>query len=334
MTFDAPGGPEVLHLAETEAPKPGPEEVLIAVEAAGVSHADVMQREGKYPPPPGASPILGLEVAGTIAAVGDRVAHWKIGARVCALTNGGGYAEYVAVPAGQVLPIPLGWNAIEAATLPENAFTVYDNLFTRARLRSGEVALVHGGTSGIGTTAIMFATAFGATVIATAGTPEKCAACIRLGAAHAVDYRTGDFVADVQRIMQGRGVNVVIDIVGGDYIARDLECLALDGRIVCIATQRGSKVELDLRRLFATRGTIMASHLRPRTAEEKAAIARELERHIWPLLSTREKIVPVVDSVYPFERAADAHARMESSAHVGKIVLVWPPSGRGFGSWT
>ena len=321
ITFDEPGGPGVLRVAEMETPRPGAREVLIAVEAAGVSHADVMQREGNYPPPRGASPILGLEVAGTIAGVGKRVSRWKIGNRVCALTNGGGYAEYVAVPAGQVLPIPEGWSAIEAATLPENAFTVYDNLFTRARLRRRELVLVHGGTSGIGTTAIMFATALGATAIATAGSPEKCAACIKLGARHAIDYRASDFVAAVNETTQGRGVDVVLDIVGGDYLPRNLECLALDGRIVCIATLGGSRVELDLRRLFAKRGAIMASHLRGRTPAEKAAIARALERRIWPLLLKRDAIVPVIDAVYSFEGAAEAHARMESSGHIGKLVL-------------
>lgn len=321
VTFDAPGAPEVLRVAETNAPQLQPREVLIAVEAAGVSHADVMQRQGNYPPPPGASPILGLEVAGEIAAVAERASRWKIGDRVCALTNGGGYAEYVAVPAGQVLPIPEGWSAIEAATLPENAFTVYDNLITRARLCAGQTVLVHGGTSGIGTTAIMFAAALGATPFATAGTPEKCAACIRLGAVHAIDYRATDFVAEVKRLTKGRGVDVVLDIVGGDYVARNLECLALDGRVVCIAMLGGSPVQLDLRRLFVKRGAILASSLRSRSPREKGAIARALERRIWPLLPKRDKIVPIVDAVYPFERAADAHARMESSAHVGKLVL-------------
>jgi putative PIG3 family NAD(P)H quinone oxidoreductase len=322
VVFDRPGGTDVLHVAEIDAPKPRAGEVLIAVEAAGVSHADLMQREGNYPPPPGASPILGLEVAGRITAVGEAAGSWSVGDAVCALTSGGGYAKYAVVPAGQVLPIPAGWSAIEAATLPENCFTVYDNLFERARLRPGETLLVHGGTSGIGTTAIMLATALGSIVIATAGTPEKCAACRRLGAAHAIDYRTEDFVAAVARITGGTGVNVVADIVGGDYVARNLESLALDGRIVCISTQRGSRIDLDLRRLFAKRGAIMASHLRGRTQEEKAAIARKLRRHIWPLLPARERIVPVVDSVYSFDRAAEAHARMEQSAHIGKIVLV------------
>lgn len=322
VAVETPGGPEVLRVTQIGAPACGPGEVRIRVEAAGVSRADVMQRTGTYPPPPAASPILGLEVAGRIDEVGSGVDRWKRGDAVCALTNGGGYAELVAVPAGQVLPIPEGWNAVEAATLPENAFTVYDNLFTRARLRAGEMLLVHGGTSGIGTTAIMFAASRGAAVIATAGTDEKSAACVRLGAAHAINYRERDFVAEVKRLTQERGVDVVLDLVGGDYIARDIEALAFDGRIVCIATQRGHKVDLNLRRLFAKRAAIMASSLRPRDAEEKARIARALEGEIWPLLPARDVIVPLVDSVFSFDRAAEAHARMESSQHIGKIVLI------------
>jgi NADPH2:quinone reductase len=322
VTFDAPGGPEALKVAHGPAPSPEAAEVVIAVEAAGVSHADVMQRQGRYPPPAGASEILGLEVAGSIAALGKGVTQWQIGDRVCALTNGGGYAEYVAVPQGQVLPIPAGWTAVESASLPENAFTVYDNLVTRGRLEPEQVVLVHGGTSGIGSMAIMFARALGAIPIATAGTAEKCASCIALGAAQAIDYHTTDFVAEVAKITAGRGVDVVLDIVGGDYIARDVACLAPDGRVVCLATPRGRIVELDLGQLFAKRGTVLASSLRPRSAEQKAAIARELCRHIWPLLPRRYPILPVIDSVYPFERAADAHVRLEASAHVGKLVLI------------
>jgi NADPH:quinone reductase len=323
VAFDAPGGPEVLKIAEMPAPQPSPDDVLIAVEAAGVTHADVMQRQGNYPPPSGASTILGLEVAGTVAAVGERVTRWRSGDLVCALTNGGGYAQYVAVPQGQVLPVPEGWSTIEAASLPENALTVYDNLFTRARLRDGESVLVHGGASGIGTTAIMFATALGARAFATAGSAEKCAACERFGAAAAINYRISDFVVEIERLTMGRGVNVVLDIVGGDYIARDLECLALDGRVACVAMPRGRRIDLDFGPLFARRAAIFASSLRPRTSDEKAAIARELEKHIWPLLPKRHPIVPVIDSVYPFERVADAHARLEASAHIGKIVLTW-----------
>ncbi len=321
VTYERSGSPEVLHLAEMPPPKPAPGELLIEVEAAGISRADVMQRQGNYPPPPDASPILGLEVAGSVASAGTSVSRWKAGDRVCALTNGGGYAEFVAVAQGQVLPIPPGWSAVEAATLPENAFTVYDNLFTRSRLERGESVLVHGGTSGIGSTAIMFALALGATPYATAGGAQKVQVCLRLGAKAAIDYRTSDFVAEIARLTSGTGVDVVFDIVGGDYVARDVECLSPDGRVVCIATQRGRDVEIDLHRLLAKRATIMGSSLRPRTAEQKAAIARELERHIWPLLPRRDPIVPVVDAVFPFARAAEAHARMESGAHIGKLVL-------------
>jgi NADPH2:quinone reductase len=312
----------MLSIAETDAPVPQRGEVVVAVVAAGVSRADVMQRQGNYPPPAGASAILGLEVAGTIAACGQDVTRWHPGDEVCALTNGGGYAEFVAVPQGQVLPIPHGWTFVEAATLPENAFTVYDNLFERGRLRAGESVLVHGGSSGIGTTAIQFAKALDATVYATAGTPAKCAACVALGATAAIDYRKDDFVTEIARLTSGRGVDVVLDIVGGDYIARDLQALALDGRIVSVAMPRGRRIELDLGALFAKRAAIMASSLRPRSAKEKAGIARRLEERIWPLIA-RGVIRPVVDSVYPFERVADAHARMEESAHVGKIVLTW-----------
>lgn len=322
IAFERHGGPDVLRVGEIETPKPRAHEVLIAVEAAGVTHADLMQRQGNYPPPPDASPILGLEVAGSISAVGPEVRHWRVGDRVCALTNGGGYAEYVAVPQGQVLPLPEGWSMVEAATLPENAFTVYDNMVTRARLRAGETVLVHGGTSGIGTTALMFAEALGARAIATAGSDAKCAAALKLGAIEAINYRTHDFVAEVLRITQGHGVDVVVDIVGGEYIGRDLKCLALDGRIACVATPLGRIAEIDLGRLFIKRGTILGSSLRPRSAEQKAAIAHALREHIWPLLPRRDPIVPVIDSVYPFEKAADAHARLESSEHIGKIVLV------------
>jgi putative PIG3 family NAD(P)H quinone oxidoreductase len=321
VAFDRPGEPTVLHVATAAAPVPGRNEVLIAVEAAGISRADTMQRRGNYPPPPGASPILGLEVAGSVSAVGPDVTRWHAGDRVCALCNGGGYAEYVTVPQGQVLPMPGGWSAIEAATLPENAFTVYDNVFTRARLRAGETLLVHGATSGIGTTALMFAKALGARTIATAGTAQKCEAALRIGASAAIDYRTSDFVTEVERLTDGRGVDVVLDIVGGDYVERDLRCLAPDGRVVCIATQRGSEARLDLRLLIGKRATLLGSSLRPRTAEQKAEIAGRLRERIWPLLSKRDPIVPLVDAVYPFERAAEAHARLEAGRHVGKIVL-------------
>jgi NADPH2:quinone reductase len=318
----APGGaPGVLRVERTGVPQPGTGEVLIAVKAAGVSQADSLQRRGLYPPPPGASPILGLEVAGTVAALGEDVAQWRTGDAVCAVCNGGGYAEFVAVPAGQVLPLPQGWNFVEAATLPENAFTVYDNLITRARLQAGQTLLVHGGTSGIGSMAIMFARTLGARAIATGGTAEKCAAARRIGACAAIDYRTRDFVAEVLLLTDQRGVDVVLDIVGGDYVERDLRCLALDGRIACIATQRGRRSEIDLGLLLAKRATILGSSLRPRSPQQKADIARALLRDIWPRLPRRDTIVPLVDSVYPFERAADAHARLDSGLHVGKIVL-------------
>ena len=321
VAYDAPGEPHVLAVAEMPVPEPGPNEVLIAVEAAGVSRADVLQRRGLYPPPEGVSPVLGLEVAGKVHRVGSGVTQWQPGDRVCALCNGGGYAEYVAVPQGQILPIPSAWTAVEAATLPENAFTVYENVFTRACLTPGESILVHGGTSGIGTTAIMFATALGSRAIATAGSDAKCEACVKLGASDAINYRSADFVDEIARITGGSGVNVVLDIVGGDYILRDLRCLTLDGRIACIATQRGRVAEIDLGLLLHKRATILGSSLRPRTAAQKAAIAANLRERIWPLLPARSAIVPVVDSVYSFERAAEAHARLESSAHIGTIVL-------------
>ncbi len=321
VAYDRPGEADVLHVAEMPVPKPGAGDVLIAVEAAGVSRADVLQRRGLYPPPEGASPVLGLEVAGTVRKTGPDVTRWRRGDRVCALCAGGGYAEFAVVPQGQVLPIPDGWSAVEAATLPENAFTVYDSVFSRAKLQPGETILVHGGTSGIGTTAIMFSTALGARVIATAGTDQKCEACVKLGAVAAINYRRYDFVAEVMRITQGRGVNVVLDIVGGDYIARDLACLALDGRVACLATQRGRTAEIDLGVVLHRRATVLGSSLRPRSASQKSAIAERLRERIWPLLPSRTAIVPVVDSTYPFERAADAHARLESGVHVGTIVL-------------
>ncbi|HZT12420.1 MAG TPA: NAD(P)H-quinone oxidoreductase [Candidatus Baltobacteraceae bacterium] len=317
-----PGGPEVLRVAEREIPQAGAGEVLIRVCAAGISRADAMQRQGKYPPPPGASGILGLEVSGTIEGVGPDVTSWKHGDEVCALLAGGGYAEYVAVPAGQVLPKPAQWTLTEAASLPENAFTVYDNLFTRARLRAREGVLIHGGTSGIGTTAIMFAKAFGAGFIAaTAGTPEKCAACRALGADLAIDYKREDFVDAILAATQNAGVDVVLDLVGGAYVARDLDALALDGRIACIATTGGPRAEIELGKLLHKRATISGSSLRPRTAAQKAAIAQDLLAHVWPLLPVRDPIHPVIDSVYAFEEAAEAHRRLESSEHIGKILL-------------
>jgi NADPH2:quinone reductase len=314
VEISSPGGPDVLRIVQRVRPQPKSEEVLLAVRAAGVSHADVMQRAGSYPPPPGASDIMGLEAAGVIPETGERV---------CALLTGGGYAEYVAVPREQVLPVPENWTFEEAATLPENMFTVYDNLFTRARFSAGQSVLIHGGSSGIGTTAIMLAKAFGASFIAaTAGSPEKCAACRVLGADLAIDYKREDFVDRVKAATNGRGVDVILDLVGGAYIARDLQALAFDGRIACIATAGGREATIDLGMLLQRRAAVMGSSLRARSAAEKGAIAKLLLEKVWPLLPARNPIRPVIDSVFPLEEAAAAHQRLERSAHIGKIVLV------------
>jgi NADPH2:quinone reductase len=322
VTFDQPGAPDVLRVGETEKPSPAQGEVLIAVEAAGVSHADVMQRRGTYPPPSGASNILGLDVAGTIAAIGDGVVGWNVGDGVCALTNGGGYAEFVAVPQGQVLPIPSGWGPVEATTLPENGFTVFDNMVTRARLLSNEIVLVHGGAGGIGSMAIMFARALGADAIATAGSNEKCQACLRIGAKHAINYKTEDFVAETLRVTDDCGADVIVDVVYGDYLAKNIRALAMDGRIACVATQAGITAALAMPALMQRRGTIFGTSMRPRTSEEKKAIADQLRRRIWPLLPARDRIVPLVDRTFTFAEAAEAHRRMEASEHIGKMVLV------------
>lgn len=314
VEISTPGGPEVLRIAERPKPHPKDGEVLIAVQAAGVCRADAMQRQGKYPPPPGASDIPGLEVAGIDESSGQRV---------CALLTGGGYAEYVAVAREQVLPIPDNWSFVEAASLPENMFTVYDNVFTRARLREGESLLVHGGSSGIGTTAIMLAKAFGASFIAaTAGSAQKCEACRNLGADLAINYRETDFVQAVRDATGGAGMDVILDIVGGDYIARDVEALAHDGRIACIATPRGRTIELNLGALMQRRAAVMGSALRGRSVKEKGAIAGRLLERVWPLLPARDPVRPVIDSTFPLADAAAAHRRLEESAHVGKIVLI------------
>lgn len=314
VEITTPGDPEVLRVVERPVPQPEPGEVLVKVHAAGVSRADTMQRQGKYPPPPGASDIPGLEVSGVIEGSGETV---------CALLTGGGYAEYVAVPREQVLPVPEHWNFVEAASLPENMFTVYDNVVTRARLQQGERILIHGGSSGIGTTAIMIARALGASFIAvTAGSDDKCQACRDLGADLAINYKREDFVEAIGRATQDGGVNVILDIVGGDYIERDLDALSLDGRIVCIATQGGRSAQLDIGKLMQRRGEVMASALRGRSVREKGAIARELRERIWPRLPARNPIRPVIDSTFTFEQAPAAHRRLEESAHVGKIVLV------------
>ena len=316
------GGPEVLTLAEAPVPEPGPGEVLIEVHAAGVNRPDIAQREGRYPPPPGASPILGLEVAGVIAALGPSVEGWRVGDRVCALVNGGGYAEFVTVPAPQCLPIPAGYDFIRAAAIPETFFTVWANLFERGKLARGETALIHGGTSGIGTTAIQLAHEFGATIYATAGSPEKCLACLRLGAAAAIDYRAQDFVEEIKRLTDGRGVDVILDMVGGDYIPRNIRCLALDGRLVMIAFLRGSKVaEIDFLPVMTRRLTITGSTMRPRTTAQKGAIAEALLRQVWPVLEAG-RCGPVIHTVFPLAEAAEAHRLMESGQHIGKIVLL------------
>jgi NADPH2:quinone reductase len=315
-----PGGPEVLVPRTRPVPQPGRHEVLVRVAAAGVNRPDLMQRQGKYPPPAGASDIIGLEVAGSIVAVGSEVEGWRVGDRICALLAGGGYAEYCVAPAPQCLPVPKDFTLVEAAALPEAYFTIWTNVFERAHLQSGEHILVHGGASGIGTTAIVLARAFGATVYVTAGSPEKCAACERLGAAHAINYRTDDFVTVVKDLTSGRGVEVVLDMVGGDYLSRNLDVLAVDGRLVQIAFLRGSKAEVNLAPLMQKRLWLTGSTLRPRTVEQKGAIARGLLQHVWPKLS-QGAVRPVIHATFPLARAADAHAELERGEHIGKIVL-------------
>ena len=321
IEMTGPGDPEVLTLATGPVPRPGAGEVLIRVAAAGVNRPDVLQRTGNYPPPPGASPILGLEVAGTIAAIGEGVTEWREGDQVCALVSGGGYAEYSLAPAPQCLPVPHGLSVVEAAGLPETFFTVWSNVFDRGRLKPGESFLVHGGTSGIGTTAIQLAHAFGAHVFATAGTPEKCAVCHELGAERAIDYRQEDFVAVIREATQGRGVDVILDMVGGPYIEKNLRSLAVEGRLVQIAFLQGSKATLDLVHLMMRRQTITGSTLRPRPVADKAAIARNLREKVWPLIEA-QRVRPVIDRSFPLAEAAAAHRLMESSRHIGKILLV------------
>lgn len=320
-----PGGPEVLRLVERPTPAPAPGEVLVEVAAAGVNRPDVMQRQGKYPPPAGASDIPGLEIAGVVVATGPDPngcdgRALAIGNRVCALVAGGGYAEYCAVPAPQCLPIPRGLDLVNAAAMPETYFTVWTNLFERGRLSAGETALVHGGTSGIGTTAIQLAKAFGSRVLATAGTREKCAACERLGANRGINYRDEDFVAVARELTAGVGVDVVLDIMGGQYTSRNLEALALRGRLIVIGLIGGSRSHVDLLPILQKRLTITGSTLRPRTVAEKGAIAHTLLQQVWPLVE-RGTVRPIVHTTYPLERAADAHRLIESSAHIGKIVL-------------
>jgi putative PIG3 family NAD(P)H quinone oxidoreductase len=321
IAMEAPGGPEVLVLATGPVPRPATGEVLIRVAAAGINRPDILQRTGNYPPPPGASPILGLEVSGTVVALGAEVTGWHEGDAVCALVAGGGYAEYCVAPAPQCLPVPKGVALVDAAGLPETFFTVWSNVFDRGRLAAGESFLVHGGSSGIGTTAIQLARAFGARVFATAGSPEKCAVCRDLGAERAIDYRQEDFVAVLKEATQGRGVDVILDIVGGPYVEKNLRSLALEGRLVQIAFLQGSKVTLDLAHLMVRRQTITGSTLRPRPVADKATIARNLRDKVWPLIEAG-KVRPVIDRTFPLAEAAAAHRLMESSTHIGKILLV------------
>jgi NADPH:quinone reductase len=321
IAIATPGGPEVLQPRPHAVPGAAAGEVLIRVAAAGVNRPDLLQRQGKYPPPAGAPDTPGLEVAGTIAAIGPSVTGWTIGDQVCALVAGGGYAEYCAAPAVQCLPVPRGFSMVDAAAVPETFFTVWTNVFERGRLRAGETILVHGGASGIGTTAVMLGRAFGATVYATAGTAEKCAACERLGAVRAINYRTEDFVEVVRAATGGAGVHVVLDMVGGDYVSRNLDVLAVEGRLVQIAFLRGQRVEVNLAPLMQKRLTFTGSTLRPRTPDEKGVIARALQEHVWPRFE-RGELRPVIHATFPLARASDAHAMLEAGEHVGKIVLV------------
>jgi NADPH2:quinone reductase len=316
----AGGAPDVLKPAEAPVPTPGAGEVLIRTAFAGVNRPDVAQRYGKYPPPPGASPYIGLEVSGEVVAVGEGVTQWREGDRVCALCNGGGYAEYVTAPAGQVLPVPKGLSMLQAAALPETYFTVWTNVFERGRLTAGERFLVHGGSSGIGITAIQLAKARGATVYATVGNADKVAACRDLGADAVINYREQDYVAEVATLTSGKGVNVILDMVGGDYVGRNLKSLAVDGRLVQIAFLQSPKVELDLTPLMVKRITFTGSTLRPRSAADKAGIAAQLREQVWPLLE-QGKAVPVIHRVFPLAEAAAAHSLMESSTHIGKVML-------------
>ncbi len=315
-----PGGPDVLVPTTRPVPTPAAGDVLIRVAAAGVNRPDVFQRRGRYPPPPGASDLPGLEVAGTVAACGHGVTRWRVGDEVCALLSGGGYAEYAVAPEGQCLPRPAGLSLVEAAALPETCMTVWTNVFERGRLRAGESFLVHGGTSGIGTTAIQFARQAGATVYATAGSDQKCDACVALGATRAVAYKTTDFVDAIREATDGRGVDVILDMVGGDYVARNLSLLAEDGRLVQIAVLGGSTATIDMSLVMRRRLTVTGSTLRPRPVEEKAGIADALAQTVWPWIAAGD-VRPIIHAVFPLADAARAHALMESSAHIGKIVL-------------
>ena len=320
IEISTPGGPEVLRPGQRPVPAPATGEVLIAVAVAGVNRPDVLQRKGGYAPPPGASDIPGLEVAGTVVALGPQASGWKVGDEVCALVTGGGYAEYVAAPAVQCLPIPKGLTLEQAASLPETFFTVWVNVFERGGLKGDETLLVQGGSSGIGVTAIQMAHALGHRVFVTAGSAEKCAACEKLGATRAINYREEDFVAVIKQLTDGRGVDVILDMVGGDYVPRELACLATDGRLSLIAFLGGTKTSLDLSDILRRRLTITGSTLRPRPVEFKATVAQALREKVWPLIEAG-KIRPVIYKTFALEDAAGAHSLMESSEHVGKIML-------------
>lgn len=309
-----------LQLADSSLPSPSANQVLIKVAAAGVNRPDLMQRQGVYPPPPGASEILGLEIAGSVVEVGANVTSLHIGDQVCALVTGGGYAEYCLASAECCLPLPHGYNYIQAAALPETLFTVWSNVFRRGHLLAGESLLIHGGSSGIGTTAIQLAKAFGSTVYVTAGNQEKCRSCIELGADAAIDYRQQDFVAEIDSLTAGRGVDVILDMIGGDYLPRNLKALASEGRLLQIAIQRGAKAEVNLWSIMQKRLTLTGSTLRSRDDVLKAAIARDLQEKVWPLLESG-RIAPVIDSVFALQDAEQAHARLDSSLHIGKIIL-------------
>jgi NADPH2:quinone reductase len=316
----SPGPPEALRPARRPVPRPGAGEALLRVAAAGVNYPDLLQRQGKYPPPPGASDIPGLEVAGEVVDLGEGVTGLTRGERVCALLAGGGYAEYCVAPVPQCLPAPRGLDDVAAAAIPETFFTVWTNVFDRGRLRSGETLLVHGGSGGVGTTAIQLGRAFGARVFATAGSPEKCGACESLGAEKAIDHRREDFVAVIRERTDGRGVDVILDVLGGDALARNLDCLAVDGRLVQIAFLKGARAEVNLAPILQRRLVITGSTLRPRTVQEKGAIAWALHGSVWPMLE-RGTVRPVVHATFPLAQAAEAHRLMESRGHVGKIVL-------------
>jgi len=320
IDFNEPGGPDVLVINDGPAPSIGDDDVLIKVSAAGVNGPDIMQRKGLYPPPPGASPVLGLEVAGEITETGSRVTSWQQGDLVCALVPGGGYAEYVKTKAAHCLPIPRGLDLTEAASLPETYFTVWSNLFDRAHLKAGESLLVHGGSGGIGVTTIQIARSKGVTVFATAGSQEKCQACVDLGADAAINYREEDFIEKIKELTQGKGVDVILDMVGGDYINRNLKVLALEGRLVTIAFSAGHKADINIAPLMIKRLTWTGSTLRPQSDEAKASIAESLKKNIWPLIEDGT-IRPVIYKTYPMSEVGQAHRLMESSRHIGKILL-------------